>query len=78
MRNAFVLLIFTLAAYLYCRNKKSKSGKYPIKILTDVPVGLKHIGRPGVTMKLLNALAPQLPLATIVLLLEHIAIAKCE
>ena len=78
MRNAFVLVIFTLAAYLYCHHRESRSGKYPIKILTDVPSGLKHIGRPGVSLKLLNALAPQLPLATIIILLEHIAIAKCE
>jgi sodium-independent sulfate anion transporter 11 len=78
MRNAFVLLIVTLAAWLYCRHRKSKSGKFPIKILTDVPAGLKHIGQPKVTKKLLAALAPELPLATIILLLEHIAIAKCE
>jgi len=77
MRNGFVLLILTLAAWLYCRNKKSKSGKYPIKILTNVPAGLKHIGRPKLNNALLSALAPELPVATIILLLEHIAIAKC-
>lgn len=76
MRNAFVLLIVTLAAWLYCRHRKSKSGKYPIKILTDVPAGLKHVGQPEISKELLFALAPELPLATIILLLEHIAIAK--
>ena len=74
----FVLVVLTIAAWLYCRDKRSKSGKYPIKILTNVPAGLKHIKRPTLTKSLLSALAPELPVATIILLLEHIAIAKCE
>ena len=78
MRNAFVLLVLTLAAWLYCRNRMSKSGKYPIKILTTVPPGFRHIGQPKIDPKLLAALAPELPLATIILLLEHIAISKCK
>ncbi|KAI6036674.1 sulfate transporter family-domain-containing protein [Pisolithus microcarpus] len=56
-RNAFVIIVLTIAAWLYCRQHKSKSGTYPIKILQ-------------------TALAPQLPVATIILLLEHIAISK--
>jgi sodium-independent sulfate anion transporter 11 len=78
MRNGFVLLILTLAAWLYCRDKKSKSGKYPIKILTNVPAGLKAHRTTQIEQGLLSALAPELPVATIILLLEHIAIAKCE
>jgi sodium-independent sulfate anion transporter 11 len=76
LRNAFVIITLTLAAWLYCRHRKSKSGKYPIKILLTVPPGFKHIGRPDVTPSLLKALAPELPVATIILLLEHIAISK--
>ncbi|KAF8964017.1 sulfate permease [Flammula alnicola] len=76
LRNAFVIIILTLAAWLYCRHRKSKSGKYPIKILLTVPAGFKHIKRPDVNRNLLKALAPELPLATIILLLEHIAISK--
>ena len=77
LRNAFVLLILTLAAWLYCRHRLSH-GKYPIKILLTVPSGFKHIGQPAVDHKLVKALAPQLPVASIILLLEHIAIGKCE
>ena len=73
-----MLLILTLAAWLYCRHRKSRSGSYPIKILQTVPAGFKHIGQPKIERKLLAALAPELPLATIILLLEHIAIAKCK
>jgi len=78
LRNAFVLVILTLAAWLYCRHRKSNSGKYPIKILLTVPAGFKHIGQPDIDSKLVKALAPELPVATIILLLEHIAISKCE
>ncbi|KAG6920007.1 hypothetical protein DXG01_013356 [Tephrocybe rancida] len=76
LRNAFVILILTIAAWLYTRHRKSASGKYPIKILQTVPAGLKHIGQPSVDHKLLSALAPELPVSTIILLLEHIAISK--
>ena len=78
LRNAFVLIILTLAAWLYCRHRKNHSGTYPIKILLTVPSGFKAIGQPVIDPKLVKALGPQLPLATIVLLLEHIAIGKCE
>ncbi|KIJ69490.1 hypothetical protein HYDPIDRAFT_79859 [Hydnomerulius pinastri MD-312] len=75
-RNAFVILILTIAAWLYCRDHKSASGKYPIKILLTVPRGFQDVGPPVIDPELVKALAPQLPVATIILLLEHIAIAK--
>lgn len=75
-RNAFVILVLTVAAFLYCRHRQTASG-YPIKILRTVPRGLQDVGPVSVDPDLLGALAPQLPVATIILLLEHIAIAKC-
>jgi solute carrier family 26 (sodium-independent sulfate anion transporter), member 11 len=71
------MVILTIAAWLYARHRAVK-GKYPIKLLGPVPRGFKNIGAPHIDQKLLTALAPDLPLATIVLLLEHIAISKCE
>jgi sodium-independent sulfate anion transporter 11 len=76
-RNAFVIIILTLASWLFCRHHVSAKGAYPIKILLTVPSGLRHVGPPDINPKLLSAIAPQLPAATIILLLEHIAIAKC-
>ena len=76
-RNAFVIIVLTIASWLYCRHRKSKSGKYPIKILQTVPRGFKHVGAPTIDSDLVAALAPELPVATIILLLEHIAISKC-
>ncbi|KIJ98420.1 hypothetical protein K443DRAFT_9159 [Laccaria amethystina LaAM-08-1] len=74
-RNAFVMLILTLAAWLYCRHR-SVHGKYPIKILLTVPSGFKEVKQPTITRKLISALGPKLPVATIILFLEHIAISK--
>ncbi|KAG9318408.1 sulfate transporter family-domain-containing protein [Chiua virens] len=74
-RNAFVILVLTIAAWLYCRDHKTKSG-YPIKVLQTVPRGFQNVGPVSIDPNLVSALAPQLPVATIILLLEHIAIAK--
>ncbi|KAF7338482.1 Sulfate permease [Mycena venus] len=76
IRNAFIVLIMTIAAWLYCRHRKSAKGTYPIKILLTVPRGFQHVGQPTIDPNLVSALAGELPLATIVLLLEHIAISK--
>nr|GAT61246.1 sulfate permease [Mycena chlorophos] len=76
MRNAFVIIILTIASWLYVRHRRSAKGTYPIKILGTVPRGFQAIGQPHIDPSLVKALAGQLPLATIVLLLEHIAISK--
>ncbi|KAI0646824.1 sulfate permease [Trametes meyenii] len=75
-RNAFVIVVLTIASWLYCRHRKSKSGKYPIKILQTVPRGFQHVGPPVIDSKLISAMSGELPVATIILLLEHIAISK--
>ena len=77
-RNAFVIVVLTIASWLYCRSHKSASGKYPIKILQTVPRGLQHVRPPVIDPELISAMAGELPVATIILLLEHIAISKCE
>lgn len=78
LRNAFVILVMTIAAWLYTRHRRSKKGTYPIKILQTVPRGLQHVGQPTIDPELVSALAGQIPVATIILLLEHIAISKCK
>ncbi|SJL01238.1 related to sulfate permease II [Armillaria ostoyae] len=75
-RNAFVILILTIAAWLYTRHRRNSKGNYPIKILKTVPSGLRHVGQPDIDPDLVSALAAKLPVAVIILLLEHIAIAK--
>ncbi|KAI0797755.1 sulfate permease [Abortiporus biennis] len=75
-RNAFVIIILTFASWLYTRHRKDSHGKFPIKILQDVPRGFKHLGQPILDPELIKALASELPVATIILFLEHIAISK--
>ncbi|KAJ7940868.1 sulfate transporter family-domain-containing protein [Mycena leptocephala] len=76
LRNAFVILVMTIAAWLYTRHRRSAKGTYPIKILQTVPRGFQHVGQPTIDPELVRALAGELPVATIILLLEHIAISK--
>jgi len=71
------MVAITLSSWLYCRHRVNSKGKYPIKILGPVPRGFKHIGTPNIDPALVSALASQLPVATVILLLEHIAISKC-
>ena len=78
MRNAFVVIVLTIAAWLYCRDHVTSKGKYPIKILQTVPAGFQNVGPMHVDPTLVSALGSQIPVATIILLLEHIAIAKCR
>ncbi|CCM02867.1 uncharacterized protein FIBRA_04979 [Fibroporia radiculosa] len=75
-RNAFVIIILTIASWLYCRHRETKSGSYPIKVLGTVPRGFQHLGPPHIDKNLIVALASQLPVATIILVLEHIAISR--
>ncbi|KIK59669.1 hypothetical protein GYMLUDRAFT_261679 [Collybiopsis luxurians FD-317 M1] len=75
-RNAFVIVVLTIASWLYTRHRGGSKGKFPIKILGTVPAGLQHVGQPTIDPELVSALAGELPVATIILLLEHIAISK--
>ena len=77
-RNAFVIVVLTIASWLYTRHRRNTAGNYPIKILKDVPRGFQHLGPPTIDPKLIGALASELPVATIILFLEHIAISKCK
>lgn len=73
-----MIVVLTIASWLYTRHRGTSDGKYPIKILQKVPRGFKHLGQPTIDPELVKALAGELPVATIILLLEHIAISKCE
>jgi sodium-independent sulfate anion transporter 11 len=75
-RYGFVIIILTLASYLYCHPRRSAKGTYPISILQTVPRGFQHLGAPPIDRELVSAIAPDLPVSVIIMLLEHIAIGK--
>lgn len=71
-RHAFVIILFTIISW---RDQIHRS-KATISLVGQVPSGLQHVGRPYITGELIGAIGPNIPVATIILLLEHISIAK--
>jgi sodium-independent sulfate anion transporter 11 len=73
LRHAITIIIFTIISWrinLHIPNKPR------IALVGKVPTGLQHVGPPEITGELLAAIGPHIPVATIILLLEHISIAK--
>lgn len=75
LRMAFVILLYILISFLVNRNV-TKASDARFRILGTVPSGFQHVGAPVMTSKVLNAVAPDLPVTIIVLIIEHIAISK--
>jgi sodium-independent sulfate anion transporter 11 len=79
---AFVILLYILISWLVNRNIKALHAAKPdmkkakFKILGKVPRGFQHAGVPRMDTELLSAIAPDIPVTIIVLILEHIAISK--
>ncbi|CCF56572.1 hypothetical protein KAFR_0B02750 [Kazachstania africana CBS 2517] len=73
-KNAIIIIVFTCISWAITRGKTSETR--PISVLGSVPKGLKDVETFTVPSGLMAKLAPELPASIIVLLLEHIAIAK--
>ena len=76
-----MIIILTLSSFLYIHlrhEKPDSKDNYSISILKTVPRGFQHVGPPTIDPELVKALGPDLFVASIILLLEHIAIGKCE
>lgn len=77
LRTVFIILLYTLISYLVNRNIKNHSSKNAhFKILGTVPRGFKHAGVPSINSDIIKIFAGQIPASVIVLLIEHISIAK--
>ncbi|KAK5150987.1 hypothetical protein LTR04_006688 [Oleoguttula sp. CCFEE 6159] len=73
LRTVFVILLYTLVSWLVNRNHQAK----PLfKILGKVPRGFQNAAVPQINTTIIKAFASQLPASVIVLLIEHISIAK--
>lgn len=73
LRTAFVILLYVLISYLVNRNHRSKP---LVTTLGSVPRGFKHARVPHITTPIIQSFATKLPSTVIVLLIEHISIAK--
>lgn len=72
LRSAFIIIFSTLISWGCYRIY----GKTDISMIKTVPRGLKDVGVHTVDPKIAAALGTELPIATVVLVLEHIAISK--
>lgn len=77
LRTVFVILLYTLISWLVNLHLPDHNAKKsPFKILGTVPRGFQDAGVPVVTTDIIKLFASQLPASVIVLLIEHISIAK--
>lgn len=76
LRTAFVILLYTLISYLSNRHHLKKTTDHRFQILGTVPRGFKNAAVPTVNKTIIKTFASQLPASVIVVLIEHIAIAK--
>ena len=75
LRTAFVILLYTMISWLVNRNHRPKK-ENKFRILGSVPRGFQHAAVPEVNSTIIKTFAGELPASIIVLLIEHIAIAK--
>ncbi|KIV83751.1 hypothetical protein PV11_05746 [Exophiala sideris] len=73
LRTSFVILLYTMISWLVNRHHRKK----PIfAILSTVPRGFKNAAVPTINTEIIGYFASEIPVSVIVLLIEHIAIAK--
>lgn len=82
LRNAIVLIFATLICWSVVhpelKNYHGDPDKFKptIKVLGEVPSGLRHVGVMNIPEGIMGEIGSEIPVSTIILLLEHIAIAK--
>ncbi|CAO3692550.1 hypothetical protein G6F70_004352 [Rhizopus microsporus] len=72
MRNGLLIIFATLIAFLINIGKTTS----PISILKTVPAGFQAMAVPTITANSISSVASSLPSGVIILILEHVAIAK--
>lgn len=72
MRNGILVIFGTLIAFLINIGKSTS----PISILKTVPPGFTAMGVPVIRTNVISGIASSLPSGVIILILEHVAIAK--
>jgi len=74
LRLTFVMLLFTLVSYLVNRTRDLDDS--PFRIVGRIEPGFQRAGLPQTDTKLIKLILPELPAISIILIIEHIAIAK--
>ncbi|CAA9961975.1 Sulfate permease protein [Pyrenophora teres f. maculata] len=74
LRLTFTILLYTLISFLVHRT--TKSGHEKFRIVGHIEKGFSHAGVPPMDLKLFGLVATELPAIIIILIVEHMAIAK--
>ncbi|KAF1839318.1 sulfate permease [Decorospora gaudefroyi] len=74
LRLTFTILLYTLVSWLV--HRKTPAGQEKFRIVGHIEKGFSHAGVPPMNGKLFGLVAPELPAIIIILIVEHIAIAK--
>ncbi|ORY18639.1 sulfate permease-like protein [Clohesyomyces aquaticus] len=74
MRLTFAILLYTFISWLV--HRKLPHGQHKFRLVGHIESGFKHAGVPKMSPELFGLVAPELPAIIIILIIEHIAIAK--
>lgn len=74
LRLTFTVLLFTFISWLVHRNTPEAAAKF--RIVGKIEKGFSHAGVPKMDAELFGLIAKELPAIVIILIVEHIAIAK--
>ncbi|KAL2265084.1 hypothetical protein VTJ83DRAFT_7594 [Remersonia thermophila] len=73
MRLTFAMLLYTFISWLVNRNRRET----PVfRIVGHIDRGFRHAGPPPLSKELISLVLPELPAILIILVIEHVAIAK--
>ncbi|KAK2605836.1 hypothetical protein QQS21_003790 [Conoideocrella luteorostrata] len=74
LRLTFTMLLFTLVSYLVNRNGSEVEAKF--RIVGHIEKGFQRAGVPAIDNRLISLVLPEVPAVAVILVIEHIAIAK--
>ncbi|KAL1838130.1 hypothetical protein VTJ49DRAFT_3009 [Mycothermus thermophilus] len=73
MRLTFAMLVYTFISWLVNRNRRETPA---FRIVGHIERGFRHAGPPPLSKELITLVLPELPAILIILVIEHVAIAK--
>jgi sodium-independent sulfate anion transporter 11 len=76
LRLTFTILLYTFVSWLVHRTIPHEKSYWKFKLVGKIESGFKHAGTPSLEADLIKLVAPELPAIIIILIIEHIAIAK--
>ena len=76
LRLTFAILLYTFISWLVHRTIPHEKQYWKFKLVGKIESGFKHAGVPSLKPDLVKLVLPELPAIIIILVIEHIAIAK--